>query len=310
MEPLGYPHQSPPSPISQCSTAQSEAEESPLGHREAGKWPEPNLLTPSRATHVSRGSETSFDSLGIPTSPDRSSWYSSSLNSSEHQFVLSPLEELKDLLREARLEDPNKRIYIPLDKQSELITKDRILQILRQDELGRDEDDAQSLADTILPLSPSLGQAKKLAGSPSWMKLFAILVMMKVPGKISLFIRAGISDSHLPLRTNRVAQKWVCHSPIGTSKPLECPRSPKGSIWNSHLDDMFNSYQWHFLSPFFDMRSPELVQYAFDKRIPLPIIEDGDSDGKPVGGGFSKVRKVRIHPAHHNDTVRCLVIIT
>ncbi|KAI1747487.1 kinase-like domain-containing protein [Xylaria castorea] len=314
MEFLDYGHPGPPSGISQCSTAQGEAEESPLADRNASKWPEPELLTPLPASHVLKGIGSGLDSIRISTSPEPSIRLSISGNSSQDQLVLSSLKKLQASLRSACLEEPTRynRKYIPVDKQCELITRDSVSEILITVGIPLNGDDLKSVVNQILPRYSCSGPTITPTRSPSRRKLFAILVMLGVPDKIFLFILEEIWDSHLPFQRNPDTQRWERHDTVDSDKLLEVACS-KDDIWDPQLKDLFEVYQWYLTSPIFDMGGPELMHYSLHKNTPLPFIGDNPSDEQPVNGGFGEVRKVQIYPAHHTLTskdssfaVKCL----
>ncbi|KAI0547201.1 kinase-like domain-containing protein [Xylaria curta] len=273
-----YGHPGPPSGISQCSTAQDEVEESFLADRNASKWPEPELLTPGRTSQDLKGIGSSLDPIRINTSPEPSIWHSICGNSSQDQLAPSPLEKLQASLHPKGY--CNRTYYVPVDKQYELITKDCISEILSTTIVPMNGDDLKSLVDQILPHYSCSDSATALTRSPSRRKLFAILVMLGVPGRILSFIQENIWDNHLPFQRNPDTQRWKCNDIINSNKLLEIARS-EDNIWSPQLKDLFEVYQWYFLSPVFDMGGPELMHYHLHINTRLPFIKSNLGDEKP-----------------------------
>ncbi|KAI0184908.1 kinase-like domain-containing protein [Xylaria flabelliformis] len=240
--------------------------------------------------------------IQINTSPQLSIWHSISGNSSQDQLTPSPLKELQASLRKARMEEPKRynRKYIPVDKQYELITRHIISEILSTMVVPIDGDDLKSVVDQILPYDSCSDPATALTRSPSRRRLFAILVMLGVPDKILSFIKENIWDNHLPFQRNPDTQRWECHDTIESNKLFEVACS-EDDVWDPQLKDFFEVYQWYMIAPVFDMGGPELMHYTLHSNTPLPFIESDLGDEEPVNGGFGEVRRVHIHPSHHNS---------
>jgi len=117
-------------------------------------------------------------------------------------------------------------------------------------------------------------------------RLFAILVLIERAEKIYGFIQQNVSDSDLPFRLGRTPSSYV--------KP------PGFESWPIYMVDTFIAHQWRFLAPCFELvggSNHRVRHYSLEGRIPLPFVED---DREIIQGGFSQVRRIKIHPAHHN----------
>ncbi len=146
--------------------------------------------------------------------------------------------------------------------------------------------------------------------SSSRRKLFAILVMMGKHEKIVSFIQEGICDRHLPLQRNPDNCEWGYFETLGVDQVFKVVKCFKDGSWRRYEIDLVDKYQWYFLSPVFQFNCPELIHYSLNKSIPLPFIADISDEGSPFIGGFSDVRRVKIHPAHHDLKVRCNAFTT
>ncbi|GAP91823.1 putative protein kinase-like [Rosellinia necatrix] len=294
-----YRRLGPPSQMSQCSTAQDETEWQLATDRGAREWPEPEHPKPCAASLVLNGVGSGFGPIRINTDLGSPNWHSILRNSPQDRSK-SRLKKLDESLRQARVKEPeSNRYYIPTNKQCDLITRDSICEIMGADD---------ALMDQILPRSSGPNHEEARTASPSRRKLFAILVMIGVPGRILSFIQENIWDSDLPLQQNPHTHRWEPYNSINDENSLGVLPS-KADIWSSHEGDCFvNFYQWWLISPEFDLDGPELKHYHLHDQIPLPFVK-GSLGKEKIDGGFAQVRRVCIHPAHHNlkPPKRCLV---
>ena len=137
---------------------------------------------------------------------------------------------------------------------------------------------------------------------PSFRKIFAILVLVEAVEDIVKFIAEGVTDQDLPL-TNPMDSKTVgaeIRRPNRPDDELKCFRR-----WRKFRRSQFLRWQWSFLAPVFSMGDEvELVKhFALSDDHILPFVKDSryDADFKgTTDGGFGRVFKVQIHPAHHN----------
>ncbi|KAI0530252.1 kinase-like domain-containing protein [Xylaria digitata] len=128
----------------------------------------------------------------------------------------------------------------------------------------------------------------------SSLKIFAILVLTRSPDVIFQFIDIGINDSDLPYlpdtEDSRAEQgKW----------------SRLKDLWSEpDLDLLFFKNQWSVLAPRFVRGVDASYNFTHHHILPfLPMNEEGSSsavDERVKAGAFSEVRKVKIHPSHHD----------
>ena len=290
-----------PPGISQCSTLQNQIENIRSTDDDLRKISEQEGSTPWHTNHMSTSIGSGLESL-------QNGLHVKSSNAQGTSF--SPLlGRLRDSLRGACVSQSryNTGIYIPEDKQHEILTEFNVYETLKLAGVASHEENLRTLVNQVLPTGLGLGSAEAIE-SRSRQKLFAILIMLGVPEIIGTFIRKDIWDTHLPLHRNLAKNRWECCDDINGNKVLKVvhfmdhTRDP-----HSYLEDLFEKYQWYMIAPVFDLGGPELIHYSLLKNTPLPFIDSLDSE-EPARGGFGEVRRVRIHRAHHNLNVRDFIL--
>ncbi|KAJ3578759.1 hypothetical protein NPX13_g1804 [Xylaria arbuscula] len=115
-------------------------------------------------------------------------------------------------------------------------------------------------------------------------KIFIILVLLGSPDIISLFLKIGIDDSYLPYLPNP--------SGVEDSREKREKWATLKEFWSEPDLNNFFGKQWSVLAPRFKRDvDQEFTRYHI---LPfLPIQKESRT------GGFSLVRKVKIHPKHH-----------
>lgn len=224
-----------------------------------------------------------------------------SLNQS---IALTPVSKLETSLHRALLEGTSnyQLRYIPADKQDELITMEAVSEVMNATGTCLNDDivryivgqDDQYLTPSNLSMQKSSGTCRR--------KLFAILVMLGVPAKIHSFINEGIWDRHLPFQRRPTTNEWEYRddNSVAGSRRVRCFQD---DTWDQRSVVLFDIYQWYLLSPVFDFDHPRLMHYCLHRKTPLPFIEVCSENRRSINGGFGEVRRVRIHPAHHNMKV-------
>lgn len=168
----------------------------------------------------------------------------------------------------------DRKKFIPLDKLQEIVSP---LAVNKELEACPRLDcyDRQSLVQSIFD-------------TPGCRKIFAILALLEQADKILLFTREGFSDRDLPLY-----RAGGCPDGCG-SRPFV---KELQAGWPEFVLEAFEEYQWMLLAPAFDFSSDIINHYVLSRNVPLPFLDDPDY--YRADGGFSDVRRVRIHPAHH-----------
>ncbi|XXG99628.1 hypothetical protein Hte_005969 [Hypoxylon texense] len=133
---------------------------------------------------------------------------------------------------------------------------------------------------------------------PPLPRTFLILVLLNMLDRIPAFISEGFTDSLLPI-DHAHFQGEVAHRRYPPSLAAVLQRCFDG--WAMSDIETFISVQWVVLSPFFASNAGDVALYDFDARTIMPFIHDDLTTSSSVDScGFSEVRKVKIHPSHHN----------
>lgn len=127
----------------------------------------------------------------------------------------------------------------------------------------------------------------------SYIKIFAILVLIGRPARIKLFIDEDICDADLPLIKKLAEGRFreLCRK----SAPEVQLRCFEG--WDHLSMKEFEAYQWKLLAPSFERGSRRHIHhYAFDSKVILPFTYYSQ---RSESGTFGQVSKVKIHPDYH-----------
>ncbi len=125
-------------------------------------------------------------------------------------------------------------------------------------------------------------------------KVFAILLLTDKADSIVDFMTDGLYDKDLPLirEDESGADFKLTRMPDKDGPQLTCFKT-----WTRRQIRDFDRYQWSLLSPSFSQGDDgKLLFYALHDRVILPWTEDTLTNG----GGYSIIRRVKIHHAHHN----------
>ena len=118
-------------------------------------------------------------------------------------------------------------------------------------------------------------------------KVFAILVHICMLEDIQKFIGEGLEDADLPLAMSKSGD-MIGQLHTGVREPKKF-RTFSG--WRQHVRMQFWQFQWVLLAPIFSFPGQH---HKFDDNIVLPYVDLGDAGL----GAYSKVYRVKIHPAH------------
>lgn len=145
---------------------------------------------------------------------------------------------------------------------------------------------------------------------PSRRKIFAVLCCMNKAHAILSFIEENVSDRDLPLEFDDELSGLVLRKKTD-SKAHDMVNDKiaffRDANWSPRNLESFKDLQWRFLVPNFILsyEGQSSKHLNFKPSHILPFIEDSPeaaslSKSVALEGGFSFVRKVRIHKAHHN----------
>lgn len=140
--------------------------------------------------------------------------------------------------------------------------------------------------------------ARKGQTKPPLSKTFSILVLLNMLDSIPAFISEGFTDSFLPIDHVhfRGEAAYRLYPPSLTAVLKRCFDG-----WIMPNIEAFISVQWAVLSPFFASTVGDVALYDFDARTIMPFIYDDLTTSSSVEiGVHGNVRKVKIHPSHHN----------
>jgi hypothetical protein len=191
--------------------------------------------------------------------------------------------------------------FLPIDALVRIITKEAIKEELESLDTSKLDDFSSEELDRytsrIYDLIPF--ENETASGAPvkpsSRRLIFAILVMSGLQDTIFDFIRERFFDKNLPFC-------WSLEAAAKNTVP-EGPNPPVFAKfmagWKNSDRSAFDQFQWHMLAPNFDMTLGQMNHYPLLPCQPLPFLQSEDRQ-QVVQGGFSRVYKVEIHPAHHN----------
>lgn len=142
------------------------------------------------------------------------------------------------------------------------------------------------------------GQAAPLqdVNYESYLKIFAILCLMKRTRKLRYFINAAVCDNDLPLdivRSPRLDKDFEAYEMRSRRK------TGRNTIIMRKSEDAedFIENQWSVLSPYFGSVDTDLIQHSeLDPETILPFSNRTDAE---IEGGSGWVFRADIHPSHH-----------
>ena len=147
-------------------------------------------------------------------------------------------------------------------------------------------------------------------------KIFSILLSgfgdsKEMVRDIRKFVDERISDSDLPfIQIPRKEQEpgnykkinyWLCpndHRKKCLGKHNENCSIQATASWNTRALENFFTTQWKVHVPVFRKIDGDIPHQDFDQNVIMPYVEDFEREA--IIGGFSKVWKVKIHPAHQD----------
>lgn len=157
----------------------------------------------------------------------------------------------------------------------------------------------------LLELSRSMTTLPPDSDPEEYQKILTILYLMKQPEKIDLFVKAGVTDQHLPLEYQPYDEKREVRTGLGS---LKTPDSPSIFFDGSEDAEDFVELQWGVLAHVFAIPDNTIIpQYQLDPRQILPFNKYRQVTWK---GGSGEVFKAKIHPDYHfwnESKVRTLV---
>lgn len=204
-----------------------------------------------------------------------------------------------------------KRGFFAKDQLSTILTEDRV-----RDELTRHFEDSLS-ENTILQHAKTICQGATTRAESSccdeqpktrsFIKVFAILIIIEKANSIIKLLEENVNDSDLPLIKSPRPHDEKLFDLRSSRKPntvLKCFQRK----WNQLNIRNFEEWQWTTLPVEFvrPMEEREVKHLRLQEQRVLPFTKDS-REHKPhfsrrteLEGGFASVFQVAIHPKHHN----------
>ncbi|KAI1390532.1 uncharacterized protein F4822DRAFT_393448 [Hypoxylon trugodes] len=130
-----------------------------------------------------------------------------------------------------------------------------------------------------------------------FLRIFAILVLLGKVDCVPSFITGMFTDSLLPIDYDGFLDAWAHQhkTPSAAATLKQC-----FSDWTMSSIEAFIRTQYVVLSPVIG-RLDDIALYSFADKIILPFLEDDDPTTPSTKiGGYSSVRKVKLHPSHNS----------
>ncbi|KAF4983472.1 hypothetical protein FZEAL_1201 [Fusarium zealandicum] len=187
--------------------------------------------------------------------------------------------ELQDQLFEATIPgEPNGRRFLPRGRIRELINEKWYLRLSTVGTAPLKLKDIEACAVTICGIESS-----KFEGD----------LLIEESSRIWDFVQEGVCDADLPpikyQRKDNARFDLCCSRALNT--PLRCFED-----WKQHTKSQFAKWQWAMVAPLFAKASDgHFVSYVLSSDVILPFV----SVQTTTNGGYGTVRKVEIHPDHH-----------
>lgn len=242
----------------------------------------------------SHGREAAYEKGNVRRAPIPSLSHHDSVQGKSQHRLLGILQKIPG--------HEEKKGFFPEQQLTEIVTEEYIkeeLQLCFEEPL--DAVTIERLARIIC--GTSTGSARNKA---KFKKIFAILILCEKPEAIQQFLEENVSDRDLPLR------KIVTSDNLPNIFKLE-RRESRGELgcfrgWSSAAIWRFEEWQWTTMAPFFHHgKRREIKHFILQDQAPLPFNTDSRFvSGEhahhrlELGGGFSNVFKVSMHPEHHD----------
>ncbi|KAH7018990.1 hypothetical protein EDB80DRAFT_699630 [Ilyonectria destructans] len=191
--------------------------------------------------------------------------------------------------------------YLPFDMLETLINPESIEQILRKMKFG------QTRTENVVKGVFGNGTCAKFEGpsmmrphhGPNLRRIITILILIGQVQAIEIFIKNSVNDTILPL--------VVTSAPEGDDFTVLSEGAP--DVDSTTLRQCFNGFHRRDVESFcLQQKTIHVPFFQFPGETSNVSFYDLDSDcilpytevGQPTRGGYGSVKKIRIHPAHHN----------
>ncbi|KAI0153422.1 hypothetical protein BJ166DRAFT_616600 [Pestalotiopsis sp. NC0098] len=207
----------------------------------------------------------------------------------EHLTIKKIREELRSGSQFSRHKSAKR--FIPYDTIRTTLTEGRVRSVLRQTPTFKETppEVIDIVAHTICVVSQINGYRT------SYIRIFAILVLMDRVSCIQDFLNEPVADADLPLRFSP-KEMWGSNLVLKNSDEDDDPPLQCFEDWDPEDMDRFLERQDKLTSPRLRMRGDRLCLHRLRSDIILPFIECNYD--KAHIGAFGTVSRVKIHPAH------------
>jgi hypothetical protein len=232
----------------------------------------------------------------------------------EHRKILgsSPItrQNLDDALwGQAKRSKVGTERFLPLDRLKALINPTTVKELLESTQLP--PEDVKYLlkgifGDEKVQALHCRTKAESRRGWPGLFRTFALLIMVDQVLAIRHFVDHGLDDSLLPIFVPTEEEEEAATGHAKARSPIS---RADDTIDNTKLQECFANFTYpqllHFCYfqklvnvPFFLFPAEDfnVSFYDLDPECVLPFIDVG----QPKNGGYGSVKKIIIHPAHHN----------
>jgi hypothetical protein len=184
---------------------------------------------------------------------------------SQNEYLWKPLVRTYHVLGRALVKDPvTQNYFMPLQQVRRILTPDVIGEVL------------ESSQGIIITPDEIMSVYR------SYLRIFAVLIMLDKPETIRLFLEKNIDDDSLPLILGSQERN-------GGGNPFYMSLRGEDLGLKAAQSFFFNQEQWRFLSPFLTQQGINLYHYKIPSAgIALPI-----TDASPWKSFGSEIRKVR-----------------
>ncbi|CAM1510687.1 Fc.00g010220.m01.CDS01 [Cosmosporella sp. VM-42] len=233
-----------------------------------------------------------IDDLEEPTSPSWDPWKMCS-DGRLPDIEDDPRTSLGELLRTYDIDAVDNQRFWTAKLLQHILTRPRVQAELRRPDYKFNRSDVERYVELI---SPETGRSN----SDTYLKVFAILVLVAKVGSFGHFVKEEVCDSKLPLVFNRDSKRLSQLYLRGTPLPLQCCRN-----WTTNDRESFERVQWEVIVPFFDMTEDKACkEFDLPEKTILPWRKQKNSEAQfgtsEILGGFGEVNRVVIHPTGHD----------
>ncbi|WQF78783.1 Putative protein kinase [Colletotrichum destructivum] len=203
--------------------------------------------------------------------------------------------ELQKELFNALERQSNDKEFLPLQALDDFITENTVQRELEAEFDHLSKSEIEACVHYVCTRKKISDPRTKHLKFTSGQRIFALLIMIEGLDSFLNLMSQGLHDIDLPLKDN-------CQRSSHRPKTFTCFQS-----WSPFRLRSFDEWQWKLLAPYFSTtkdREERVLFYSLPAPTVMPwLSETGPRSADPEPdrfGGYSTVKKVKIHPSHHN----------